>query len=870
MRLPKLFPAFILLLAAVRAPAQSVHWDPPGGQLGYNQVSELTLVFDNCGPDGDPAVPQVDGLNFGRPSQSSQTSIVNFKMTQTFSYIYPVRPTHRSAISIPVFEVKTDKGTMRVAAANFTVGDTPVGGAGNGPALDDVAAAKLTVPKDTFWAGEVFPVVYNLNVVRRYFHSLATNIDWQPAPFVAEDWTKPDPGEALVQGERRVISAQSTRAYARQPGTYTLKPASQMVNLIVGSTGFGIFSAPSVEQRQIDSNPVEVTILPLPPAPADFSKAVGEFTFTSKVVPITAAVGEPVTWTLELAGTGNWPDLTGLPQRDVSNDFQVVQPKSRRTMKDGSLFEGTLSEDVVLVPTKAGTYQLAPVRFTYFDTKTGTYRTVASDNVTVTVTAAAQPAQAPAGTGAPVQFSINTPPPAAAAPALPPATPPVTPENLPRDPLPGSGHGYVPLPQHTLVQVCLLSSVLCILSVWLLLATLRSRQNDPQRLRRAARAQLAAVLAEMRAAGAKLPAQSSSLKTWQQLAAALWEVPHAAPGAPLVHALVTARDQAAAAGWARLWSEADRALHSRDQALPADWTARADNALQAVRVPGWPPFSSFAPRNLLPFLGMTEEQKAEGLNRVIRVGVWLALLFSLSALQPSVFGAESAGEAYKRGDFAAAEAGWSKELAAAPTDWTARHNLGLALAQQDRWAEATAHWTGAFLLNARADATRWDLALGLQRSGLAPVELVELSRGEGRFGLVRLATPGEWQLTLILAALLLAAALILLLLQGYRRIGAWGKPVALTASLLAVVLAVAATLSLHAYGPLADPAAVFVWRPATLRSIPTDADTAQKSSPLSAGSLAVAEKTFLGWTKLQFPGGQSGWVRSEDLISLYR
>ena len=74
----------------------------------------------------------------------------------------------------------------------------------------------------------------------------------------------------------------------------------------------------------------------------------------------------------------------------------------------------------------------------------------------------------------------------------------------------------------------------------------------------------------------------------------------------------------------------------------------------------------------------------------------------------------------------------------------------------------------------------------------------------------------------------------------------------------------------HAYGPLADPAAVFVWRPATLRSIPTDADTAQKSSPLSAGSLAVAGKTFLGWTKLDFAGGQSGWVRTEDLISLYR
>ena len=85
-----------------------------------------------------------------------------------------------------------------------------------------------------------------------------------------------------------------------------------------------------------------------------------------------------------------------------------------------------------------------------------------------------------------------------------------------------------------------------------------------------------------------------------------------------------------------------------------------------------------------------------------------------------------------------------------------------------------------------------------------------------------------------------------------------------------MLLAAAATLSLHTYGPLAHPEVTFVWQASVLRSIPTEADTTQKTSPLSAGSIAVAEKTFLGWTKLNFPGGQTGWVRTTDLISLYR
>lgn len=840
MRQPKLFLVlFLVLFLSGRALAQSIRWDPPGGQLGFNQVSELSLVFEGCEPELDQLrLPSVTGLQIGNASTSNQTSIVNGKISQTFSLVFPVRPITRNPITFPSFEIATDKGALRVPTATYTVGTAAA--RSSGPNISDIASATLTTPKDTFWAGEVFPVSYNLTVLRRYFHTLATNVEWTATPLITEDWTKPDPNEALVRGERQVVSAQSTLAYAKQPGTLNLNPATQMVNLIVGTTGFGLFSQASVEQRGLETNPLKLTIKPLPAAPAGFSGAVGEFSFKSKIVPLNAAVGEPVTWTLELSGTGNWPDITGLPQREVSNDFQIVQPKSKRTMKDNSLFTGTLSEDVVLVPTKPGDYQLAPVSFTYFDPKAGKYQTITSDPVTVTVTA--QPAITSNGTGAPIQFSIN---PAAPAPTetkpLPAAVPPTPPEKLPRDTLKHSATGWAPLRTPSLALICLVSSALCTLLTWLVLAALRSRRTDPQLSRRAAHRELAALLRDS-APYSRPATRDSLLQRWQSAVATLWSLPHAAP---------TAAAFAAAPEWSRLWTEADRAQHSRDAQLPPDWPARATAALQAVKVPGWDPFSLFAGRNLLPFLSVL-------------------LVLSVLSVPATSHAATPATDAYQRGDFSAAEKGFRTALNSAPTDWTTRHNLGLALAQQDRWAEATAYWTGAFLLNSRADETRWDLSLGLQRSGLAPVELVELARGEGRHQLVRLATPGEWQAVLIGASLLLALALILLLLQGYRHIGAWGKPTALTTSLVAMLLAAAATFSLNTYGPLADPAAVIVWKASTLRSIPTEADTTQKTSPLSAGSIALAEKPFLGWTKLTFPAGQTGWVRTEDLIPLYQ
>lgn len=847
------------LIAGTSLRAQTVRWDPPGGQLGYNQVSELSLVFENCEPEGAPQLPKVDGLTFGsNPSTRTEVSIVNFDATRRYMLTYPVRPTKRSAISIPAFSINTDKGMIRVAAANFTVGDASVGN--SGLAVEDISSAVLDVPKNTFWAGEVFPVTYNLSVIKRYFHSPGTLVEWQAAPLILEEWSKPQPSETMVRGERRFVVTQTTRAYAKTPGRFAFKPAQQLVNLVVGSTGFGLFSTPAVEQRILTSEPLELTIKPLPAAPADFSGAVGQFSLVSKVVPTSPAVGEPVTWTLELTGTGNWPDLPGLPQREVSKDFSVVQPKSKRTMKDNSLFEGTLTEDVVLVPTQPGRYTLPSVKFTYFDPASGTYKTITTEAVTVNVGAAA-PAPVAGQPSGPVQFALPAggAPAAANAPRLPDPVAPVPPENLPRDPLPAAAHGLAPIPAPSLLTLVALAALVPPLLVWLLLAAQRSHALDPQRRRREAHAALSRLLADFRTGNAPSTALTAQLREWQQHAAALWEIPHAAPGEPLVRAAVarltgeadrgdatpTSGAGSAAETWTTLWSEAERAQHSREGALPGDWSVRAAAALRAVKVPGWPIFSLFAPRHLLPFLA--------------------ALLLLAAPLSTHAAPAED----YKKGDFAAAQTGWQKTVNAAPTDWAARHNLGLAYAQQDRWAEATAHWTSSFLLAPRSELTRANLALGLQRSGLAPVELVEFSRGEGRFTLARAASPGEWQAVLGLAALGLAGALLLLLFKGYGKIGAWARPTALAVVLLSILVAATATLALRTYGQLAEPTAVFVWRASTLRSIPTEADT-QKVTALSAGSLATVDKTFLGWSRLTFAGGQTGWARTDDLVALYR
>ena len=118
------------------------------------------------------------------------------------------------------------------------------------------------------WAGEVFPLTYVLDAARRSFSQLASGIDWNSAPLVAEDWSKPEPSELSLNGEARLNITSRARAYAKSPGPLTLNPTTQLVNIATGTGGFGLFQQQRVEQLAVSSRRPELTVNPLPtPAP---------------------------------------------------------------------------------------------------------------------------------------------------------------------------------------------------------------------------------------------------------------------------------------------------------------------------------------------------------------------------------------------------------------------------------------------------------------------------------------------------------------------------------------------------------------------------------------------------------------------------
>jgi hypothetical protein len=367
----------------------------------------------------------------------------------------------------------------------------------------------------------------------------------------------------------------------------------------------------------------------------------------------------------------------------------------------------------------------------------------------------------------------------------------------------------------------------------------RAQQTDPILPRRKARERLAATLAKLRTASAA--ERSALLLDWQRDAAAVWEIPQAAP-APFAFSDAT---------WSTLWKESDRSLYGTDAALPADWTKRAETALATKRVPGFRPSRLFLPRNLAPFL--------------------FTLVLTAALFSPKSLPAQDPASAYHAGDFSNAEKAWRDTLAKVPTDSIARHNLSLALAQQDRWNEAAAHSAVAFVQNPADPAVRWQFALTAEKAGTVPAPLAAFLQPGPARALASCASPANWQRITMAAACGAALALGVMLFNAYgrRTRGVWWTTFVFFGFFSA--LATVGFFGAAAYGTAADARAVITWRAGTLRSIPTEADTAQKTTPLSAGMLAITDKVFpLGWVRLSFENGQTGWVRKEEVVPLWK
>jgi hypothetical protein len=132
--------------------------------------------------------------------------------------------------------------------------------------------------------------------------------------------------------------------------------------------------------KTLTTAPVTIDVKPLPSGkPASFANAVGDYKMSAGINANQVKANEAVVVKLSISGTGNIR-LVKNPEVTFPNDFDIYDPKVENNIRTTAAgVSGTKTIEYMAIPRYAGDFEIPAVQFSYFDTKTGTYKTLSSE-----------------------------------------------------------------------------------------------------------------------------------------------------------------------------------------------------------------------------------------------------------------------------------------------------------------------------------------------------------------------------------------------------------------------------------------------------------------------------------------------------------
>jgi hypothetical protein len=424
----RLAASVLALLLAGPALAQDgveVRAEVDATKIGMEDTVELTVTLQ--GPArlaSEVTLPALTNLRVvAGPSMSTQISWVNGAMTQSRGYTWVLQPMGVGAAQVAALTVRLQEGerTTRAVAIEVVPGSVkPARGSARGRVTDpwarmfggdpyagQRAAGRAEEPKmvavveasrDRVYVGEPIVVTYVL-----YTQSSVSDLQFVQAPeypgFWSEELPRPDapPGgePSELNGERyRRFPFLRRLVFPTRAGTLVI-PAATLRMQVPG----GVFEPPVSVQR--GTRPITVTAMPVPEEPG-WSGAVGRLSLSAQLDRHALTLGEAATLRVKLSGRGNLKFVERAPEVQVSG-ARVYPPQVKDALQPTpSGMEGSRTWEFVIVPETAGTLQVPPVLFTWFDPEAArmTQGTSAAQVLEVAPGAAGSAGPVPAGPAA--------------------------------------------------------------------------------------------------------------------------------------------------------------------------------------------------------------------------------------------------------------------------------------------------------------------------------------------------------------------------------------------------------------------------------------------------------------------------------------
>ncbi|WP_339917839.1 BatD family protein [Yeosuana marina] len=364
-------------------------------KLGINE--RLRVDFE-MNKDGDHFNPP-DFNNFtvvGGPNQSVSNSWINGVRSFTKTYSYFLSPKKQGNFTIDQATINIDGETYKTIPVKVEVTSAvQVPKDPNDP--NYIASENIhlvaEISKTNPYLNEAITVVYKLYVAPN------TGVDnWQEidSPRYNDFWSQniDMQGQKVQTGtyngeEYRYLVLRKTVLYPQKSGKLEIEPLSLDIIVQVPTNRRDIFGRRLTTQahRTVSAGKKTINVKPLPEAgkPADFSGAVGDFTFNVSMSKTELKASESFQAKVEVKGKGNLK-LIKLPKISLPSSLEVYEPEHNEditTNLDG--MQGTISDTYTVVPQNKGKYPTPSISFSYFDLKTETYKRLSSNEFVIDV-----------------------------------------------------------------------------------------------------------------------------------------------------------------------------------------------------------------------------------------------------------------------------------------------------------------------------------------------------------------------------------------------------------------------------------------------------------------------------------------------------
>ena len=364
--------------------------------LGLNERLRVDFTMNADGDNFTP--PDFDGFRIvNGPMQQVSQSWINGKVTFNKSYSYFLLPTQKGNVTIDQASIEINGQIYKTSPIKVTVTaaiDLPKNPQ-DAPQISADEAIHLVaeVSKVNPYINEPITVVYKL-----YFSYNIGITNWRELdkPKYNDFWSQNidikqlQVEEGTYNGERaRFVTLRKTVLYPQKSGKLNIEPLSMDVDLELPTNRRNFFGQILTTQanKRVSAGAKTINVKPLPESgkPEDFTGAVGSFTFEAKPSRATLKHGESLDLKVVVSGTGNLK-LFDLPKPVVPTALEMYDAVHKENVNSPlSGMNGSISDSYTIIPQYKGDYPIKPMRFSYFDLKTKTYKTIVSPEIIVKV-----------------------------------------------------------------------------------------------------------------------------------------------------------------------------------------------------------------------------------------------------------------------------------------------------------------------------------------------------------------------------------------------------------------------------------------------------------------------------------------------------